>query len=90
VETGEALHPAVIDCRIENLWRLDPALALDGVLIELGDLSSGVSVPNWPERPKEASVVPFRLGEHSEAVGFLVAGIHPGQAFGDAILRSDP
>jgi PAS domain S-box-containing protein len=84
VETDEALHPPVIDCRGENLWQLDPALMKDGVLIELGDLASGLSVPNWPERPKEASVVPFRLGEHSEALGFLVAGIHPGQAFGDA------
>ena len=84
VETDEALHPAVIDCRGENLWRFDPALAMDGVLVELRDLASGVPVPNWPERPKEASVVPIRLGEHSETLGFLVAGIHPGQAFGDA------
>jgi GAF domain-containing protein len=29
-------------------------------------------------------VVPIRLGEHSEALGFLVAGIHPGRAFDDA------
>jgi hypothetical protein len=79
VETDEALHPAVIDCRGENLWRFAPALAMDGVLVELGDLASGVSVPNWPERPKQASVVPIRLGEHGESVGFLVAGIHPGQ-----------
>ena len=84
VETDEALHPPVIDCRGDNLWRFDAALAMDGVLVELGDLASGVSVPNWPERPKEASVVPIRLGEHSEAVGFLVAGIHPGRAFDDA------
>ena len=84
METDEALRPAVIDCRGENLWRFDPAMAMDGVLVELGDLASGVSVPNWPERPKEASVVPIRLGEHGEALGFLVAGIHPGQAFGDA------
>ena len=84
VETDEALHPAVIDCRGENLWRFNPALAMDGVVVELRDLALGVSVPNWPDRPKEASVVPIRLGEHSEAVGFLVAGLHPGQAFGDA------
>ena len=84
VETDEALHPPVIDCSGENLWRFDPALAMDGVLVELRDLASGVSVPNWPERPKEASVVPIRLGEHSETLGFLVAGIHPGQAFDDA------
>ncbi len=84
VETNEALHPPVIECSGENLWRFDPALAMDGALVELRDLASGVSVPNWPERPKEASVVPIRLGEHSETLGFLVAGIHPGQAFGDA------
>jgi len=84
VETDEELHPPVIDCTGENLWRFDPALARDGALVELGDLASGVSVPNWPERPKETSVIPIRLGEHGEALGFLVAGIHPGQAFGDA------
>ena len=84
VETDEALHPAVIDCRGENLWRFDPALATDGVLVELRDLAAGVPVPNWPDHPREACVVPIRLGEHSETLGFLVAGIHPGQAFGDA------
>lgn len=84
VETDEKLRPRVIDCRGENLWRFDPALAMDGVLIELGDRALGVSVPNWPESPRQACVVPIRLGEHGEAVGFLVAGIHPGQAFGDA------
>jgi len=84
VETDEGLHPPVIDCRGENLWRFDPALAMDGVLVALGDLASGVSVPSWPEHPREASVVPIRLGEHSEALGFLVTGVHPGQAFGDA------
>ena len=84
VETDEALHPAVIDCRGENLWRFDAALGMDGGVVELGDLALGLSVPNWPERPKEACAVPFRLGEHGEALGFLVAGIHPGQAFGEA------
>ncbi|MGA2539401.1 MAG: HAMP domain-containing sensor histidine kinase [Terracidiphilus sp.] len=84
VETGEALRPQVIDCRSENLWRLNPAMAKDGVLIELGDRASGVPVPNWPDTPRDAYVVPIRLGEHSEALGFLVAGIHPGRAFDDA------
>jgi signal transduction histidine kinase len=84
VEIDEALRPPVIDCRSENLWRLNPAMAKQGVLIELGDRASGVPVPNWPEHPKEACVVPIRLGEHSEALGFLVAGIHPGRAFDDA------
>src|SRR5215470_5674147 len=84
VETDETLPPAVIDCHSENLWRLDPALARDGVVVELGNRASGLSVPNWPDRPKEACVVPIRLGEHSEALGFLVVGIHPGRAFDDA------
>ena len=84
VETDEALRPPIIDCVNENLWRFDPALARDGVLVELGNLASAVSVPNWSAPPKEASVVPIRLGEHGEALGFLVAGIHPGRAFDDA------
>jgi PAS domain S-box-containing protein len=83
-EIDEALRPPVIDCRSENLWRINPAMAKEGVLIELGDRALGVPVPNWPEHPKEACVVPIRLGEHSEALGFLVAGIHPGRAFDDA------
>jgi PAS domain S-box-containing protein len=84
VETDEALRPPVIDCRSENFWRLNPAMAKDGVLIELGDRASGVPVPSWPDTPREACVVPIRLGEHSEVLGFLVAGIHPGRAFDDA------
>jgi signal transduction histidine kinase len=84
VETDEALRPLVIDCRSESLWRFNPALAKDGALVELGNRASGVPVPNWPERPKEACVVPIRLGEYGEALGFLVAGIHPGRAFDDA------
>jgi PAS domain S-box-containing protein len=84
VETDEALRPPVIDCRIENLWRFNPTMAKDGVLVELVNRASGVPVPNWPDTPKEACVVPIRLGEHSEALGFLVAGIHPGRAFDDA------
>lgn len=84
VETDEALHPPVIDFRGENLWRLDPALARDGVLIELGDRASGVTVPNWPAPPRQAFVAPIRLGEYGEPMGFLVAGIHPGRAFDDA------
>src|SRR5580658_2355876 len=84
VETDAALRPRVIDCRGENLWRFDPALMRDGVLVELEDRASSVTVPNWPFSPKEACVAPIRLGEHSEALGFLVAGIHPGRAFDDA------
>ena len=84
IETDEALHPPVIDCHGESLWRLSPALTREGIVVELGDLASRVSVPNWPGPPKEASVVPIRLGEFSEALGFLVAGIHPGRPFDDA------
>ncbi|HXX18067.1 MAG TPA: ATP-binding protein, partial [Candidatus Acidoferrum sp.] len=83
VETAEALRPPVIDCHSENLWRLEPALTRGGVVIELGDRASGVPVPNWPDHPKEASVMPIRLGEHGETLGFLVAGLHPGRAFDD-------
>ena len=83
-ETAEALHPPIIECGGENLWRFDPALTKDGVLVELGNRASGVPVPNWPETPKEACVVPIRLGEFGETLGFLVAGIHPGRAFDDA------
>src|SRR5215472_8510487 len=67
-----ALHPPVIDCNSESLWRFDPALTRDGVVVERGNRASDVSVANWPAPPKEASVVPIRLGEHSEALGFLV------------------
>src|SRR5580693_2533600 len=84
VETDEALRPPVIDCHKENLWRFDPAVAKAGVLVELGDRASGVPVPNWEFPPKEACVVPIRLGEYGEVLGFLVAGIHPGRAFDDA------
>src|ERR1700722_11634721 len=84
VDTDEALRPPVIDCHSENLWRFDPALAKDGVLIELGNRASGVPVPNWEFPPKEACVVPIRLGEYGEVLGFLVAGIRPGRAFDDA------
>jgi PAS domain S-box-containing protein len=83
-ETDEALHPPVIECSSENLWRFDPTLTKDGVLVELGDRASGVTVPNWPDPPKNACVVPVRLGKYGEALGFLVAGIHPGRVFDDA------
>ena len=42
VETDGALHPGVIDCRSENLWRFDPALTRDGVNLELGNRASRV------------------------------------------------
>jgi hypothetical protein len=64
--------------------RFDPAMTRHGVVVELGIRTSGVCVANRPGSPKEASVVPIRLGKHSEAMGFLVIGIHPGHAFDDA------
>ena len=84
VETDEALRPPVIDCQRENLWRFDSGLTRDGVVVELGNRASRVSVPNWPASPKEATVAPIRLGEYGEALGFLVVGIHPGRVFDDA------
>ena len=84
IETDDALRPPVIDCRSENLWRFDPALTRDGVVVELGNCASEVPVPNWPSPPKQACVAPTRLGDYGEALGFLVAGIHPGRAFDDA------
>jgi len=84
VETDEALRPPVIDCQRENLWRLDSGLTRDGVVVELGNRASRVSVPNWPASPKEATVAPIRLGEYGEALGFLVVGIHPGRVFDDS------
>jgi len=80
VETEEALHPAVIDCNGEGLWRFDPALTRDGV-VELGTRASALPKTTWPVAPEKAAVVPIRLREHSEAAGFLVLGIHPGCAF---------
>ena len=84
IENDDALRPPVIDCRSENLWRFDPALTRDGVVVELGNCASEVPVPNWPSPPKQACVVPIRLGEHGDLLGFFVAGIHPGRAFDDA------
>ncbi|HUN85247.1 MAG TPA: ATP-binding protein [Terracidiphilus sp.] len=84
IETDEVLRPPAINCRTENLWQLDPLLVKDGVLVELGDRSAGVPVPNWAFPPKEACVVPIRLGKYGEPLGFLVAGLHPGRPFDDA------
>ena len=51
------------------------------MVMDLGELASGLSIPGWPYPPEKATVVPIRLREHSEAAGFLVLGIHPGRAF---------
>jgi DNA-binding NtrC family response regulator/signal transduction histidine kinase len=84
VETDDSLHPALIDCKRESVWRFNAALAEDCLLVDLGDRASAVSIPGWPSSPTRATVVPIRLREASEPVGFLVLGIHPGRAFDDA------
>jgi DNA-binding NtrC family response regulator/signal transduction histidine kinase len=82
-ETGDAMHPALIDCRGESLWRFDAALAEDCLVVPLGPHASGLSIPGWPSPPREATVRAIRLRERSEPAGFLVLGIHPGRAFDD-------
>ncbi len=83
-ETSDALHPPVIDCGTsESLWRFDMALAEDGLVLDLGQRASAVSIPGWSLPPQNAAVQPIRLREHGDATGFLVLGIHPGRAFDD-------
>jgi DNA-binding NtrC family response regulator/signal transduction histidine kinase len=84
VETDAALHPAVIDAAGESIWALRTALAEDCLVVALGEHASGLSIPGWPSAPREATVLPIRLRERSEAAGFLVLGIHPGRAFDEA------
>ena len=78
-----ALHPSVIDCSIESTWGFQKALAQDGLVVALEERASALSIPGWPSPPREATVLPIRLRERSEAAGFLVLGIHPGRAFDD-------
>ena len=52
-------------------------------MVELMERASALSIPGWPSPPREATVLPIRLRERSEAAGFLVLGIHPGRAFDD-------
>jgi transcriptional regulator with GAF, ATPase, and Fis domain len=82
-ETGDDLHPAVIDCTRENIWRFHTELPGDCLMVELGDRASAISIPGWPLPAQKAAVLPIRLREHSQTVGFLVLGIHPGRAFDD-------
>jgi DNA-binding NtrC family response regulator/signal transduction histidine kinase len=83
VETDDSLRPALIDCNRESIWRFNTALAADCLLVDLGDRLAALSIPGWPFPPAQATVVPIRLREASEATGFLVLGIHPGRAFDD-------
>jgi DNA-binding NtrC family response regulator/signal transduction histidine kinase len=82
-ETDDAMHPNVIDCRGDSLWRFDAALAEECLVVPLGPHASGLSIPGWPSPPREATVRAIRLRERSEPAGFLVLGIHPGRAFDD-------
>ncbi len=82
-ETGDDLHPAVIDCTRENIWRFHAELPGDCLMVELGHRASAISVPGWPLPAQNAAILPIRLREHSQMVGFLVLGIHPGRAFDD-------
>jgi PAS domain S-box-containing protein len=84
VDATGGLTPAVIYCGGDNFWQLEQALARDGILIELGNRAAGVSVPNWAAPPRQACVMPIRLGGRSDALGFLIAGIHPGRVYDDA------
>jgi signal transduction histidine kinase len=77
------LHPVVIDCNSESIWRFDAALSEDCLVVELGQRASAPSIPGWPLPAEKATVLPIRLREHSEVAGFLVLGIHPGRAFDD-------
>ena len=83
VQIDNALHPAVIDCNSESFWRFNSALADDCLVVDLGGRAAALSIPGWPFPPEKATIVAVRLGEHSEAAGFLVLGLHPGRAFDD-------
>jgi len=65
------------------IWPFQNALSEDCLVMELGERASELSIPGWPSPPRQASVLPIRLGEHSEAAAFMVLGIHPGRAFDD-------
>jgi len=83
VETDAALHPPAIDVTSDSLWPLQTALVEDCLMVPLGAQASALSIPGWPAPPRQATVLPIRLRARSEAVGFLVLGIHPGRAFDD-------
>ena len=67
----------------KSIWPFDAAPSEDCLIVELGERAAALSIPGWPSPAKQATVLPIRLGEHSEAAAFLVLGIHPGRAFDD-------
>jgi len=71
------------DWNTDSIWPFDAALSEDCLVMELGERASALSIPGWPSPAQQATVLPIRLGEHSEAAAFLVLGIHPGRAFDD-------
>jgi PAS domain S-box-containing protein len=77
----QALDPPVIDYTRQNLWKFAPALASEGLVVELGQRGSVLPSTGWPVPPERAAVVPIRLRENKDAAGFLVLGIHPGRPF---------
>jgi len=76
VEIGE-------DWSKESMWPFRAALSEDCLVVELGKHSSAISIPGWPSPAQQATVLPIRLGDRTEAAAFLVLGIHPGRAFDD-------
>jgi PAS domain S-box-containing protein len=80
---ASGLDPAVIDCTNQNPWRFDAALPLEGFVVELGSHVLALPKFTWPTPLENATVVPVRLREDSDTLGFLVLGIHPGRAFDD-------
>jgi DNA-binding NtrC family response regulator/signal transduction histidine kinase len=84
IETGDSLHPESVDCSSESVWRFNAALAEECLLVDLAGRAGVPPIPGWTSPPGQATVVPIRLRESSEATGFLVLGIHPGRAFDDA------
>jgi transcriptional regulator with GAF, ATPase, and Fis domain len=83
VQTDDDLHPAVLDCNSENIWRFHTALLEDCAVVELSQRASTPAIPDWPSPVRQATVLPIRLHEQSDATAFLVLGIHPGRAFDD-------
>ena len=74
-KADDELHPTVIDCNNESIWRFGTALSEDCLVVELGQRSAALSIPGWPLPAQKAqTVLPIRLRGHSEAAAFLVLG----------------
>ena len=74
-KADDELHPTVIDCNNESIWRFGTALSEDCLVVELGQRAAALSIPGWPLPAQKApTVLPIRLRGHSEAAAFLVLG----------------